>query len=196
MRPSGNRYFQIRHPMHAIALKSHEACLSQSRHFLINPNSSFQSSQLFSTVSLTRLVYSFRLSLYSVDASTLAGDEVLGSLRRLHGSAGSSALFNSWDGISAAEQCIPLDTGQDGGHVVCRAPSVLQDIQAQFSCPVDVWMKHLADEFDSWRLVGVLFFEVHDKPKGSILEGRISRADNDSIPCKVLVLLSNAPHHQ
>ena len=41
-----------------------------------------QSSQLFSTVSRTRFVYSFLLSLYRFDASTLAGDEVLGSFRR------------------------------------------------------------------------------------------------------------------
>lgn len=43
-----------------------------------------QSSQLFSTVSFTRLVYSLRLSLYRFEASTLAGDEVFGSLSRLH----------------------------------------------------------------------------------------------------------------
>lgn len=43
----------------------------------------FQSSQLFSTVSLTLLVYSLRLSLYRLDASTLAGEPVLGSLSKL-----------------------------------------------------------------------------------------------------------------
>lgn len=43
-----------------------------------------QSSQLFSTVSRTRLTYSLRLSLYRFEASTLAGDDVLGSFRRLH----------------------------------------------------------------------------------------------------------------
>ena len=42
-----------------------------------------QSSQLFSTVSRTRLVYSLRLSLYRLLASTLAGLEVFGSLSRL-----------------------------------------------------------------------------------------------------------------
>lgn len=42
-----------------------------------------QSSQLFSTVSRTRFVYSLRLSLYRFEASTLAGEEVLGSLSRL-----------------------------------------------------------------------------------------------------------------
>lgn len=42
-----------------------------------------QSSQLFSTVSRTRLVYSLLLSLYKFEASTLAGEPVFGSLRRL-----------------------------------------------------------------------------------------------------------------
>jgi hypothetical protein len=42
-----------------------------------------QSSQLFSTVSLTLLVYSFLLSLYKFDASTFAGDPVFGSFSRL-----------------------------------------------------------------------------------------------------------------
>jgi len=42
-----------------------------------------QSSQLFSTVSRTLLVYSLRLSLYRLDASTFAGDPVFGSLSKL-----------------------------------------------------------------------------------------------------------------
>lgn len=42
-----------------------------------------QSSQLFSTVSRTLFVYSFRLSLYRLLASTFAGEEVLGSFSRL-----------------------------------------------------------------------------------------------------------------
>jgi hypothetical protein len=46
-------------------------------------SSFIQSSQLFSTVSRTRLVYSLLLSLYKFEASTLAGEPVFGSLRRL-----------------------------------------------------------------------------------------------------------------
>ena len=53
-----------------------------------------QSSQLFSTVSFTRLVYSLRLSLYKFEASTLAGEEVLGSLRRLHHGHESVKMFS------------------------------------------------------------------------------------------------------
>lgn len=50
-----------------------------------NPLWSFfdQSSQLFSTVSRTLLVYSLRLSLYKFEASTFAGDPVFGSLSKL-----------------------------------------------------------------------------------------------------------------
>ena len=43
-----------------------------------------QSIQLFSTVSRTRLVYSFMFSRYRLDASALAGELVLGSLSRLY----------------------------------------------------------------------------------------------------------------
>lgn len=62
-----------------------------------------QSSQLFSTVSRTRFVYSLRLSLYRFEASTLAGEEVFGSLSRLgrgeesqHGTRSSGDVFRSW----------------------------------------------------------------------------------------------------
>lgn len=48
-----------------------------------NHRAKIQSSQLFSTVSLTRFVYSFLLSLYKLEASTLAGELVLGSFKRL-----------------------------------------------------------------------------------------------------------------
>lgn len=52
-------------------------------HGFSSVENSSQSSQLFSTVSLTRFVYSLRLSLYRFEASTLAGEEVFGSLSRL-----------------------------------------------------------------------------------------------------------------
>jgi hypothetical protein len=45
-------------------------------------------------------------------------------------------------------------------------------------------MKHLADEFDPRWLVGILFFEVHHKPKGAILKGCVAGSDDDSIPTK------------
>lgn len=35
-----------------------------------------------------------------------------------------------------------LYASEDGGNIVCRAPSVLQDIETQFSGTVYVWMEH------------------------------------------------------
>lgn len=43
-------------------------------------------------------------------------------------------------------------------------------------------MKHGADKFDSWRLVGILFFKLHHESECSIFEGRICRANDDSVP--------------
>ena len=65
----------------------------------------------------------------------------------------------------------PLHTRQDRRHIVCRTPSVLQDIQTQLSCTIDVRVEHLADELDSGRFVGVLFFEVHDESECAVFEG-------------------------
>ena len=76
----------------------------------------------------------------------------------------------------------PLNAGQNGCYVICWAPSILQNIQAEFASTVDVWVKHLADEFDAGRLVGILFFEVHNKTECTILKGGICWADDDSVP--------------
>jgi hypothetical protein len=70
-----------------------------------------QSSQLFSTVSRTRFVYSLRFSLYKLDASTLAGDDVFGSLSKLLSSVLPVTPGPSHD--------VPLNARQDGRHVVC-----------------------------------------------------------------------------
>jgi hypothetical protein len=77
---------------------------------------------------------------------------------------------------------IPLDTRQDGRHIVCWTPSVLQDIQAEFSCRVYVWMKHLTDEFDGRRFVWVLLFEVHDESECAIFEGCVGWTDDYCVP--------------
>ena len=58
-------------------------CHVPSFYHLVSCLAHHQSSQLFSTVSRTRFVYSFRFSLYRLDASTFAGDDVLGSFSRL-----------------------------------------------------------------------------------------------------------------
>ena len=76
----------------------------------------------------------------------------------------------------------PLYTGQHGCDVVCRTPSVLEDVEAELARGVDVRMEHLADELDRRRLVGVLLLEVHHEPKGSVFEGGIRGADDNSVP--------------
>lgn len=77
---------------------------------------------------------------------------------------------------------IPLDTGQHCCNIICRTPSVLQNVQTEFSSSIDVRMEHLADEFDRGWFVWVLLFKLHNKAKGPILEGSIRRTDNDSVP--------------
>lgn len=63
-------------------------------------------------------------------------------------------------------------------------------------------MEHLADKLDTWGLVRVLLFEMHDQTEGTILEGSISGTDNDGIPVVVPIsrplsntLLINRAHH-
>lgn len=77
---------------------------------------------------------------------------------------------------------VPLDTSQNGSHIVCWAPSVLENVKAQLACTVHVGVEHLADELDSRRLVWILLLEVHHKAERSIFEGSIGRADDDGIP--------------
>jgi hypothetical protein len=43
-------------------------------------------------------------------------------------------------------------------------------------------MEHLADEFDCGWFIRVLFLEMHNKPEGSIFEGRICWSDDDGVP--------------
>lgn len=56
---------------------------------------------------------------------------------------------------------MPLNACQNCSHIIRRTPPILQDIQAQLAGTVHVWVKHLADEFNSWWFVGVLLFEMH-----------------------------------
>lgn len=55
----------------------------------------------------------------------------------------------------------PLNAGEYSRHIVRRAPTVLENVQTELSCAVDVGMEHLADELDAWWLVRVLFLEMH-----------------------------------
>lgn len=134
-------------------------------------------------------MYSLRLSLYRFDASTFAGEEVFGSLRRLEGNTIQRQHFKHPAIILCKiteHHCglVPLDTCQDSCHIVCGAPTVLENIETKLAGPVDIGVKHLANKLDAGWFVGVLFFEVHHQAEGTILKGSISGPDNDGIPVK------------
>lgn len=77
---------------------------------------------------------------------------------------------------------IPLDACQDGSNIVCRTPSVLQNVQAQLAGGVYVGVEHLADELDLGRLIGVLLFKLHDESECAIFKRRIRWAYDYGIP--------------
>lgn len=81
----------------------------------------------------------------------------------------------------------PLDAGQHRCYVVCRTPSILQNVQAQFTGGVDVGMEHLADELDGRGFVGILFLELHHQSECPIFKGRFCGADYDSIPAATVL---------
>jgi hypothetical protein len=155
------------------------------RQYPIFISTALQSSQLFSTVSRTRLVYSLRFSLYRFDASTLAGEEVLGSFSRLRLVSFAACKCNRCHLLSLLNaHHAPLNTCQDRRNIVGRRPPVLQDIQTQLACPVYVRVEHLANELDARRLVRVCFLEMHDEAEGAILKGSIGRPDYDCVPAQ------------
>lgn len=78
----------------------------------------------------------------------------------------------------------PLNTRQDRRDVVCRAPPVLQDVQAELPGGVHVRVEHLADELDLRRFVGVLFLELEDELEGAVFEGGVPRSDDDGVPTR------------
>ena len=76
----------------------------------------------------------------------------------------------------------PLNACQDSSNIIRGTPSILQDIQTELPSTVHVRMEHLADEFDTRRLVRIRLLEVHDEPKCPILEGGVGGSDNDGVP--------------
>lgn len=76
----------------------------------------------------------------------------------------------------------PLNTGENGSHIVCWAPSVLKNVKAQLACTVHVGVEHLANELDTGRLVWILLLKIHHQAERSILERGIGRSDDDGIP--------------
>lgn len=83
-------------------------------------------------------------------------------------------------------ELVPLNTRQDSSHIVCRAPAVLKNIEAKLAGSIDIGVEHLADEFDTRWLVGILFLKVHHQAECAILEWGIGGADDDGIPVELL----------
>ena len=75
-----------------------------------------------------------------------------------------------------------MNTSKDGRHIVCGAPSVLKNVEAELTGSIHIWMEHLADKLHTGRLVGVLFFKIHDQAECAIFERRVGGADDDGIP--------------
>ena len=78
----------------------------------------------------------------------------------------------------------PLYAGQDGGHIIRRTPSVLQNVETKLARAVDVWVEHLADELDAWWPIRVLLLELHHQSEGAVFEGSVCRADDDGVPSR------------
>lgn len=79
---------------------------------------------------------------------------------------------------------MPLDTRQDSRHIICRTPSVLQNVQAQLSRSIDIGVEHLADKLDRRRLVWILFLKMHYKSKGAVFEWGFRWANDDGVPAQ------------
>lgn len=75
-----------------------------------------------------------------------------------------------------------LYAGQDGGHIVRRTPSILENVETKLARAVDVWVEHLADELDARWPVRVLLLELHHQPEGAVFEGSVCWADDHGIP--------------
>lgn len=69
-----------------------------------------------------------------------------------------------------------LDAGQNSGDVVRWAPTVLQNVEAELSIRVYIWVEHPRQEFDSWRFVRVALIEGEEKFESAIFEWCFSYA--------------------
>ena len=65
-------------------------------------------------------------------------------------------------GLHHISEWIPLDAGQNGCDVICRAPAILEYVQTKFPTAIDIGVEHLADKFDTRRFIGVLFLKMHN----------------------------------
>lgn len=81
----------------------------------------------------------------------------------------------------------PLNTGQDGRHVISWAPTILQNIEAKLACSIYVRVKHLTYKLDTGWLIRILLLEVHHQTECAIFEGSIGGTNNDGIPANFVV---------
>ena len=75
--------------------------------------------------------------------------------------------------------------GQNCRHIIGWAPSILEDIQAEFTGGINIRMEHLTDELDRRRFIRVLLLKMHNEPKGTVFEGSVCWSDDDGVPEEV-----------
>ena len=56
------------------------------------------------------------------------------------------------------------------GDIIGRRPSILQDVETQFSVRVNVRMEHARKEFDGGRFGRIALVESEDELEGAILK--------------------------
>jgi hypothetical protein len=133
-------------------------------------------------------VYSLRLSLYRFEASTLAGEDVLGSFKRLQAQSQRTAHQIESSHLPLARHFptllfhVPLNARQNRRNIISRTPPILQDIQTQLARAIDIRMEHHRYKLDARGLIWVCFIKVHDKAEGAIFERRVGGTDYDCVP--------------
>lgn len=75
-----------------------------------------------------------------------------------------------------------MDTRKNSGDIICRTPSVLEDIKAQLPRSIHVRVEHLADELHQRRLIRILLLELHDESEGAVFEWGVRGSDDDRVP--------------
>ena len=83
---------------------------------------------------------------------------------RVHG----FVCFDSPAGIGIIQQA--LHARQDRRNIICRTPTVLEDVQAQFAVMVDVGMEHLADKPNGRGFVRVGVGEGQSQAERTVFE--------------------------
>ena len=63
-----------------------------------------------------------------------------------------------------------LNARQDRGDIVCRAPSVLQDVKAELAVVVHVWVEHARQELDSWWFGRIALIEGEEELERAVFE--------------------------